>query len=286
MLSYSDTHTSPGAPGEPEKRKRVEGFGFQSCSRLQTAGMRWWLVVASLWLLVVLNTPDAQARGRPRNHDGRREKRKRDGEGHGRGREGRSRPLKIRLVPGPNISVNPAENQRNVGSYRTLREQPSSYNVIPGKQDQCVYQGLTMFNQAVWSPKPCVTCLCDGGRVVCDEVICPITHCLFPFVPTGDCCPVCMEPGRNTTCENTTVQHPEAAEISADWKLLIVQHSVESEKKSEVIGFKCKIYSVLNLQLVTVSLSEASAYCSCYHHDGKNVVNTFWISQHTCCGGF
>ncbi|XP_041837228.1 extracellular matrix protein 2 isoform X2 [Melanotaenia boesemani] len=166
--------------------------------------MRWWLVVASLWLLVVLNTPDTQARGRPRNHDGRREKRKRDGQGHGQGREGRSRPLKIRLVPGPNISVNPAENQRNVGSYRTLREQPSSYNVIPGKQDRCVYQGLTMFDQAVWSPKPCVTCLCDGGRVVCDEIICPITHCLFPFVPVGECCPVCMEPVPNDPSEAIT----------------------------------------------------------------------------------
>uniref|UniRef100_A0A3Q3WRN3 VWFC domain-containing protein n=1 Tax=Mola mola TaxID=94237 RepID=A0A3Q3WRN3_MOLML len=62
------------------------------------------------------------------------------------------------------------------------------------KQGQCVYQGLTMFDQAVWSPKPCVTCLCTGGRVVCDEITCPITHCHFPFTPTGECCPVCMEP--------------------------------------------------------------------------------------------
>uniref|UniRef100_A0A3Q3WYY7 VWFC domain-containing protein n=1 Tax=Mola mola TaxID=94237 RepID=A0A3Q3WYY7_MOLML len=58
------------------------------------------------------------------------------------------------------------------------------------KQGQCVYQGLTMFDQAVWSPKPCVTCLCTGGRVVCDEITCPITHCHFPFTPTGECCPV------------------------------------------------------------------------------------------------
>lgn len=45
--------------------------------------MRWWLLVASLWLLVVLTVSDAQARNRPRNQDGemRRGKRKRDGQG-------------------------------------------------------------------------------------------------------------------------------------------------------------------------------------------------------------
>ncbi|XP_070848370.1 extracellular matrix protein 2 isoform X2 [Chaetodon trifascialis] len=161
--------------------------------------MRWWLVVASLWLLVALTIPDAQARNRPRNQDGgtRRGKRKRDGHGHGRGRAGRSRPLKIRLVPGPSIPVGLGQNQENtllLESYKNLQEQHSSYNVIPGKQGQCLYQGMTMFDQAVWSPKPCVTCLCNGGRVVCDRITCPIMHCHFPFTPAGECCPVCMEP--------------------------------------------------------------------------------------------
>ncbi|XP_040889589.1 extracellular matrix protein 2 isoform X2 [Toxotes jaculatrix] len=160
--------------------------------------MRWWLVVASLWLLVVLTIPDTLARNRPRNQDGetRRTKRKRDGQGHGRGRAGRPRPLKIRLVPGPSVPAEPRENQGNtlfLESYKNLQEQHSSYNVIPGKQGQCVYQGLTMFDQAVWSPKPCVTCLCARGKVACDEITCPTVHCHFPFTPAGECCPVCME---------------------------------------------------------------------------------------------
>uniref|UniRef100_A0A3Q3REB2 VWFC domain-containing protein n=1 Tax=Monopterus albus TaxID=43700 RepID=A0A3Q3REB2_MONAL len=66
-----------------------------------------------------------------------------------------------------------------------------------------------MFNQAVWSPKPCMTCLCTGGRVVCDEITCPTVQCHFPFTPAGECCPVCTEPGRNTKCEHVMVQHPE-----------------------------------------------------------------------------
>ncbi|XP_075952365.1 extracellular matrix protein 2 [Anarhichas minor] len=160
--------------------------------------MRWWLMAASLWLLVVVTVSTAQARNRPRNQDGEihQGKRKRDGPGPGRARPGRSRPLQIRLVPGPSMPVEPGENQGKtliMKSYKNLQEQHSSYNVIPGKQGQCVFQGLTMFDQAVWSPKPCVTCLCTGGRMVCDELTCPKMHCHFPFTPAGECCPVCME---------------------------------------------------------------------------------------------
>lgn len=49
---------------------------------MTSAVMRWWLVVASLWLLVTLTVPDAQAKNRPRNEDGtRRGKRRKDGYG-------------------------------------------------------------------------------------------------------------------------------------------------------------------------------------------------------------
>ncbi|XP_078139983.1 extracellular matrix protein 2 isoform X2 [Centroberyx gerrardi] len=171
--------------------------------------MRWWLVLAGLWLLLVLTLPDARARTKPRNREGdaRRGKRRRAGQGQGRARGERSRPLKIRLVPGPSVPVSPGENQGKavfLESYKNLAEQHSSYNVIPGKQGQCVYQGLTMFDRAVWSPKPCVTCLCTGGRVVCDELTCPIMHCHFPFTPAGECCPVCMEPVPNDPGEPVT----------------------------------------------------------------------------------
>lgn len=86
--------------------------------------------------------------------------------------------------------------------------------VVSGKEGQCVYHGLTMFDESVWSPEPCVTCLCTRGRVVCDRIICPTKHCHFPFTPAGDCCPVCMEPGRNTTCGYAMMQHPRATETS------------------------------------------------------------------------
>ncbi|XP_029630054.1 extracellular matrix protein 2 [Salmo trutta] len=80
-----------------------------------------------------------------------------------------------------------------IESYKSVDERQTNYNVIPGKKGQCVYQGITMFEQAVWSPKPCVTCLCSGGQVLCDEVTCPPLRCHFPYTPPGECCPVCMD---------------------------------------------------------------------------------------------
>ncbi|XP_010765176.1 extracellular matrix protein 2 isoform X2 [Notothenia coriiceps] len=157
--------------------------------------MRWWLVAAFLWLLVILTLSEGQATKKPHNVD-HRAKKKRDGHGPGRARSGPSKPQKIRLLPGPTVPEEPGVQQGNtvfLDSYKNLQEQHSSYNVIPGKQGQCVIQGLTIFDQAVWSPKPCVTCLCTGGRVLCDEITCPIVHCHFPFTPAGECCPVCME---------------------------------------------------------------------------------------------
>nr|XP_043879902.1 extracellular matrix protein 2 isoform X1 [Solea senegalensis] len=183
--------------------------------------MRWWLMMASLWLLVVTTIQDTQTRSRPRNQDSetRRGKRRREGQGHLQTRTGHSRPLKIRLVPSPSVSVEPRDNQGDtlfLQSYKNqnLQEQHSSYNIIPGKQGQCVYQGLTMFDQAVWSPKPCVTCLCTRGRVACDEITCPTVHCHFPFTPAGECCPVCMEPAPHHP--NPTLDPDFSLDLSGD----------------------------------------------------------------------
>lgn len=32
--------------------------------------------------------------------------------------------------------------------------------------------------------------------MLCEEVSCPTLHCYFPFTPAGECCPICMESGK------------------------------------------------------------------------------------------
>ncbi|XP_075881256.1 extracellular matrix protein 2 isoform X2 [Nelusetta ayraudi] len=193
--------------------------------------MRWWLVVASLWLLAALTVPSVQARNRPRTKDSapHRGKRRRDGNGHGGARGKQPKPLGFRPVPGPSILVEPEQNQGQtffLESYKDIEGHHSSYNVIPGKQGQCVYQGLTMFDQAVWSPKPCMTCLCTGGRVVCDEITCTQVDCHFPFTPAGECCPTCMEPVPDDPDKPLTPLTPE--EIQR-----ILRHEEEEHRREE-----------------------------------------------------
>ncbi|XP_039860585.1 extracellular matrix protein 2 isoform X4 [Simochromis diagramma] len=125
---------------EPAIRTPAESYmrdrSSADSSLLRTAaGMRWWLVVASLWLLVALTIPDAEARNRPRNQNGeilRVRRRRKDGQGFGQARAGRTRPLKIRLVPGPSIPVVPVEgNALLLQPYKNIQEQHATYNVIP-----------------------------------------------------------------------------------------------------------------------------------------------------------
>ncbi|KAI4826516.1 hypothetical protein KUCAC02_029962 [Chaenocephalus aceratus] len=99
--------------------------------------MRWWLVAAFLWLLVILTLSEGQAMKKPRNVD-RRAKKNRDGHGLGRARSGPSKPQKIRLLPGPTVPEEPGVQQGNIvflDSYKNLQEQHSSYNVIPVPND-------------------------------------------------------------------------------------------------------------------------------------------------------
>ncbi|XP_041047301.1 extracellular matrix protein 2 [Carcharodon carcharias] len=76
-------------------------------------------------------------------------------------------------------------------SYIGVDETESNYNVLPGIRGHCKANGMIMYDKAVWSPKPCLTCLCSSGKVVCDEMSCPILKCGRTIIPTGECCPIC-----------------------------------------------------------------------------------------------
>ncbi|XP_051550174.1 extracellular matrix protein 2 isoform X2 [Myxocyprinus asiaticus] len=81
-----------------------------------------------------------------------------------------------------------------IESYKNTKEPKPNYDVTPGKTEHCVFRGITMFDTMVWSPKPCVTCLCSSGEVVCDQIKCPVLRCQLKFQPFGECCPICIDP--------------------------------------------------------------------------------------------
>ncbi|KAJ8259872.1 hypothetical protein GJAV_G00174420 [Gymnothorax javanicus] len=144
--------------------------------------------------------------------EGERGKRRR-GQKKGRNRAQRQNPdtlTRLRSVP-----VGNGDDGASVfiESYKNINEVESSYNIIPGRKGQCVYQGITMFDKAVWSPKPCLTCLCSKGLVACDEMACPRLPCPHTVTPAGECCPVCSD-----LVPVSSV--PDAPELSGDFSEL------------------------------------------------------------------
>ncbi|XP_077181837.1 extracellular matrix protein 2 isoform X1 [Paroedura picta] len=86
----------------------------------------------------------------------------------------------------------------------------SSYSVLPGKEGRCFANGMIMYDKAAWSPKPCVTCLCSKGKVLCDETLCRPLSCHRTRIPEGECCPVC------TDIVLTSISLRDASEFSGD----------------------------------------------------------------------
>ncbi|XP_043374776.1 extracellular matrix protein 2 isoform X3 [Dermochelys coriacea] len=79
----------------------------------------------------------------------------------------------------------------------------SSYSVLPGKKGHCTANGMIMYDKAVWSPKPCITCLCSKGKVICDETTCFSLTCHKTEIPEGECCPVCSDIVLNISLDDT-----------------------------------------------------------------------------------
>ncbi|XP_051873553.1 extracellular matrix protein 2 [Pristis pectinata] len=92
-----------------------------------------------------------------------------------------------------------------VDSYVSVDETEPSYHVLPGRQGHCKANGMIMYHNAVWSPKPCLTCLCSSGKIVCDEMNCPILNCARTIIPTGECCPICTSNEPNDPSETYPV---------------------------------------------------------------------------------
>ncbi|XP_048462667.1 extracellular matrix protein 2 [Rhincodon typus] len=104
----------------------------------------------------------------------------------------------------PNINADES-TATFLDSYIGVDETETNYNVLPGRQGRCKANGMIMYDKAVWSPKPCVTCLCSNGNVICDEMNCPILKCTRTRIPTGECCPICISIEPNDPSE---IYHP------------------------------------------------------------------------------
>ncbi|NXX13677.1 ECM2 protein, partial [Podargus strigoides] len=95
-----------------------------------------------------------------------------------------------------------------------LGGQESSYSVLPGKKGHCIANGMIMYDKAVWSPKPCITCLCSKGEVICDTTMCHPLKCPKTIIPAGECCPVCSDTASSS--DSSIISLDDISELSGD----------------------------------------------------------------------
>ncbi|CAM4540352.1 unnamed protein product [Leuciscus chuanchicus] len=78
---------------------------------------------------------------------------------------------------------------------------PECFAQLPGI---CHHEGMVYGHDSQWSNSKCSVCTCSHGKVTCRPRDCPPLSCgkdQSPFIPEGDCCPVCTHNGASCTWE-------------------------------------------------------------------------------------
>ncbi|NWQ88859.1 ECM2 protein, partial [Burhinus bistriatus] len=123
----------------------------------------------------------------------------------------------------------------------------SSYSVLPEKKGHCTANGMVMYDKAVWSPKPCITCLCSKGEVICDTTMCHPLKCPKTIIPAGECCPVCSDTA--SSLDSSIISLDDISELSGDSpepndvdNVNVLSAPTQTEKdellRTEVVEFK------------------------------------------------
>ncbi|XP_010143620.1 PREDICTED: extracellular matrix protein 2 [Buceros rhinoceros silvestris] len=135
---------------------------------------------------------------------------------------GHRSPREPRMKPSAPLAVVPSIPLINIDdsvmgvfdSLIGLGGDESSYNILPGKKGHCTANGMIMYDKAVWSPKPCITCLCSKGEVICDTTMCHPLKCPKTIIPAGECCPVCSDSA--SSLDSSIIPLDEISELSGD----------------------------------------------------------------------
>ncbi|XP_068550165.1 extracellular matrix protein 2 isoform X2 [Anas acuta] len=181
---------------------------------MQASSFVYCLLLVSLCIDFSQNEPSAVPR--------KQRRRMRNG-GAGKGSTAQRRSLRQprMKLPAP-VAVAPSIPLINIDdgvmgvfdSLIGLGGHESSYSVLPGKKGQCTANGMIMFDKAVWSPKPCVTCLCSKGEVICDTAMCHPLKCPKTIIPAGECCPVCSDTA--SSLDSNIISLDDITELSGD----------------------------------------------------------------------
>ncbi|CAO2596016.1 Extracellular matrix protein 2 [Lemmus lemmus] len=107
----------------------------------------------------------------------------------------------------------------------------SSYNVLSGKKGHCFVKGMIMYNKAVWSPEPCITCLCSNGRVLCDETVCHPKTCPYTIKPEGECCPICSDAEQR---ESINMLHKPVKPPQMEMDQVVIKEALQPKEDEDI----------------------------------------------------
>ncbi|NXX43387.1 ECM2 protein, partial [Tricholaema leucomelas] len=181
---------------------------------MQTTSLVYYFLLVSLCIDFSQNEMSAHLR-RQRKRTRNRGLRMSSSAGHRSPRQQRIRPPDpVAAVPNiPLINIDDGV----MGVFESLiglGGQESSYSILPGKKGHCTANGMIMYDKAVWSPKPCITCLCSKGEVICDTTMCHPLKCPHTIIPAGECCPVCSDTA--SSLDSSIISLDEIGEFSGD----------------------------------------------------------------------
>ncbi|XP_068275999.1 extracellular matrix protein 2 isoform X2 [Nyctibius grandis] len=181
---------------------------------MQATSVVYYFLLVSLCIDFSQNETSALL-GRQRRRTRYRGLRRSSSAGHRSSRQPRMKlPAPIAVVPSiPLINID--DGVMGVfDSLIGLGGHESSYSVLPGKKGQCTANGMIMYDKAVWSPKPCITCLCSKGEVLCDTTMCHPLKCPNTIIPAGECCPVCSDTA--SSLDSSIISLDDISELSGD----------------------------------------------------------------------
>ncbi|XP_053329564.1 extracellular matrix protein 2-like [Spea bombifrons] len=79
----------------------------------------------------------------------------------------------------------------------SLQTYSQTGNTLVAGRGQCIVNGMVMYDGAAWAPRPCIMCICDQGKQVCQQDSCETISCHSGQLQTspGSCCPTCVKTG-------------------------------------------------------------------------------------------
>ncbi|NXL35949.1 ECM2 protein, partial [Glaucidium brasilianum] len=181
---------------------------------MQATSLVHYFLLVSLCIDFCQNETSAPLR-RPRRRMRYRGLRRGSSAAHRSPRQPRTK-LQAPVAVGPSIPlINIDDSVMGVfDSLIGVGGQESSYSVLPGKNGHCTANGMILYDKAVWSPKPCITCLCSKGEVICDTTMCHPLKCPQTIIPAGECCPVCSDTA--SSLDSSIISLDDISELSGD----------------------------------------------------------------------